>query len=117
MYNSIEIIVSLGRDLISSGEVDAMILHGVGRSGMLDEDSPEELRFFVEMEKEIIRGYQALEKEFGLPVIIGCHHTPWVSQVISDLNEEGIRVVDRLDEIAQLLSGMSDYWRYRGELG
>ena len=70
---------------------------------------PERLRLFLEINKEIIREYVKLEKEYGFPVFIGSIFAPCESQVIHDLNEEGIRVYDRLDEIAQILSSMYLY--------
>jgi acyl-CoA synthetase (NDP forming) len=105
-----ELLLALGRNILTSGEADAIILHGMGRPGMLDENAPQRLQLFLEINKEIIRGYAAMEKEFGLPVFIGSIFAPWESQVIHDLNKEGIRIYDRLDETAQILSLM---YRYR----
>lgn len=101
-----ELLFTLGRDILRSGEADAIILHGMARPGMLDENPPERLRLFLEINKEIIRGYAGMEKEFGRPVFIGSIFAPWESQVIYDINKEGIRIYDRLDEIAQILSLM-----------
>lgn len=100
---------ALGRNILTSGEADAIILHGMGRPGMLDENAPERLRLFLEINKEIIRGYAGMEEEFGRPVFIGSIFAPWESQVIYDLNKEGLRIYDRLDEIAQILSLMYQY--------
>ena len=102
-----ELLFALGRHILMSGEADAIILHGMARPGMLDEDAPERLRLFLKINKEIMRGYAAMEKEFGFPVFIGSIFAPWESQMVYDLNREGMRVYDRLDEIAQLLSLMS----------
>ncbi len=104
-----KLLLALGRNILTSGEPDAIILHGMGRPGMLDDDASERLRLFLEINKEIIRGYAAMEKELGLPVFIGSIYAPWESQVIHDLNKEGIRIYDRLDEIAQILSLMHQY--------
>ena len=101
-----ELLFTLGRDILRSGEADAIILHGMARPGMLDKNPPERLRLFLEINKEIIRGYAGMEKEFGRPVFIGSIFAPWESQVIYDINKEGIRIYDRLDEIAQILSLM-----------
>ncbi|OGP49495.1 MAG: hypothetical protein A2Y79_09325 [Deltaproteobacteria bacterium RBG_13_43_22] len=105
-----DILTALGREILASGEADALILHGLGRPGMLSKDGPEQFRFFLEINKEIIRGYVKMEKEFNLPVLIGSIYSPWESQAVSDLNEEGIRTYDRLDETAQILSRMFRYW-------
>ena len=107
------LLLNLGREILASGEVDSIILHGMGRPGMLGDDAPERLRIFLEINKEIIRGYTEMEKTFNLPVLIGSIYAPWESQVVFDLNEEGIRIYDRLDEIAQILSMMSRYWARR----
>jgi acyl-CoA synthetase (NDP forming) len=112
-YLATEFLLALGREVLASGEVDALVLHGVGRPGMLAEDTPEEWRIFLEVEKQQIRGFNILEKEIGLPVLIGSHYNPWESQVVSELNKEGIRIYNRLSEIAQLLYAMHRYWRDR----
>ncbi len=112
----VDTMLAIGREVLSSGEVDAVILHGLGRAGMLEEDSPSERRLSVEIEKHIISGFASLEKSTGIPVLIGSHHTLWESQVVWDLNKEGIRIHNRLDEIAHLLSSMYDYWMKRQDI-
>lgn len=113
LFFEVDTLVGLGREILSSGEVDALILHGMGRPGMLGEDVPTRLKLFLDINKKVIRGFNALEKDTGLPVLIGSIYTPWESQMVWDLNKEGIRIYNRLDEIAQLLSLMNDYWRKR----
>jgi hypothetical protein len=108
-----QLLIGLGREILASGEANALILHGMGRPGMLDEDAPERLRIFLEINKEIVRGYTKLEKDFGIPVLIGSIYAQGESQVTHDLNEEGIRIYDRLDEIAQILSRMHRYYSRR----
>jgi acyl-CoA synthetase (NDP forming) len=108
-----ELLIGLGREILTSGEANALILHGMGRPGMLDEDAPERLRLFLEINKEVMRGYVELEKNFGIPVLIGSIYAPGESQANHDLNEEGIRIYDRLDEIAQILSRMLRYYSRR----
>jgi acyl-CoA synthetase (NDP forming) len=107
------LLLSLGREILESGEVDALILHGVGRPGMHAEETPDEWKIFLEVENQQIRGFTALEKELGVPVFIGSHYNPWESQAVSDLNKEGIRIYNRLHEIAQLLYAMHKYWENR----
>ena len=108
-----EILLALAREILVSGEVDALILHGMGRPGMLEENAPERLRIFLEINKQIIRGYTAMEKEFNIPVLIGTIFSPWESQIVHDLNKEGIYIFDRLDETAQILSRLFRYWQGR----
>jgi acyl-CoA synthetase (NDP forming) len=112
MFFSTDVLLSIGREILSSGEVDALILHGVGRGGMHSDETPEEWKAFLDFEKQQIRGFTELEKASGLPVLIGSHYNPWQSQAVNDLNQEGIRIYNRLYEMAQLLAAMQTYWKY-----
>jgi len=108
--------IALGREILCSGEVDALILHGMSEPGMLGKEAPLRLTLFLDTNKRVIQGFNDLEKETGLPVLIGSIFTPWESQVVYDVNEQGIRIYNRLDETAQLLSLMYEYWK-RKQLG
>jgi acyl-CoA synthetase (NDP forming) len=105
-----DFLTALGREILISGEVDALILHGLGRPGRLSEDSPDSLRFFLEITKNIVREFMQMEKTFQTPVLIGSVYSPPESQAVFDLNQEGIRTYDRLDETAQILSRLARYW-------
>jgi hypothetical protein len=78
--------------------------------GMLGKEAPLRLTLFLDINKRVIQGFNDLEKETGLPVLIGSIFTPWESQVVYDVNEQGIRIYNRLDETAQLLSLLYRYW-------
>ncbi len=106
-----DIMLALGREVLTSGEVDALVLHGMGRPGMLEEDAPSRLKLFLEINKEVITGFCDLEKETGLPVLIATVFTPWESQVVYDLNAQGVRIYNRLDEIAQILGLLYSHWK------
>jgi acyl-CoA synthetase (NDP forming) len=110
---SVDNVINLGREILSSDEIDALIMHGMGTPGLHGQETPDGMRLFLELEKQIALGYHALEQETGCPVLIGSYYSHWESQAISDLNELGIRVYHRLDEIAQLLSLLYDNWRRR----
>jgi acyl-CoA synthetase (NDP forming) len=110
LFFETDTMVALGREILSSGEVDAMVLIGMARPGMLGADAPPRLKIFLEVNKEVIRRFHALEKEMHLPVLIGSCYSPWESQVIYDLNQEGIRAYPRLDDIAQILALAHEYW-------
>jgi acyl-CoA synthetase (NDP forming) len=112
-YLSTDLLLALAREILESGEINALILHGVGRPGMHAEDTPDEWKIFLEVEKQQIQGFTDLEKELGIPVFIGSHYNSWESQVISDLNKKGIRVYNRLNEIAQILYALHIYWKNR----
>jgi len=96
----------LGRLMLNSGEVDVLILHGMGRVGMLTAETSDEMKLFFDFEKMVIRAFSALEKETGKPVFIGTHFSIWESQVVCDLNKEGIRTYGQLEDIARILSRM-----------
>ena len=108
---SVEALLEMGRTLLASNEVDALILHGLGRPGFIREGTSPVRKIFLEAEKQIMRGYGGLQQEMGRPVILGCCLSSWESQAVSDLQREGIRFFHRLDEIAQVLFRMYEYWR------
>ena len=113
---SVERLIEMGRVVLASGEVDALILHGLGRAGFVRNGTPRGKEIFMELEKQAMRGYNGLQEEFRKPVVLGSHHSSWESQAISDLQSEGIRVHHRLDEIAQILFRMYEYWRKKQEI-
>lgn len=109
LFLSLETPRELAAAVLASGEVDALVVHGLGRPGMHDQDTLDEWKFFLDIEKTQIKGISALEKEYDRPVLIGSHCNPWQSQAVSDLTREGYRVYNRLGEIAQLLAAMQQY--------
>ena len=111
LFLSQETPISLAREILASGDVDALVVHGIGRPGMHDANTSPEMKIFIEIEKNQIKGICELEKEFELPVLIGSYYNPWQSQAVHDLNQDGIRVYNRLTEIAQLLSLLNEYQR------
>lgn len=113
MSTDVDTIASITREILHSNEIDALILHGIGRFGMVNEEFPPKMKFMVDVEKRIIRNFVALGRESGIPVIIGAHASPLESQVVSDLTSEGIRIYNRIDEIACILSSLNKYWKYR----
>ena len=106
-----ERLIEIGRVVVASGEVDALILHGLGQADFVRNDPPVERRNSLDYEKQVMRGYDGLQQEFRKPVILGSHPSSWESQTISDLQGEGLRVLNRVDEIAQILFRMHGYWR------
>jgi len=56
-----------------------------------------------------------INKEIGIPVLIGSHYTPWENQAIHDLKQQGVRIYNRLHEISWLAAAMYHYWRGRGD--
>jgi len=78
---------------------------------MLEKDAPTKVKLFLDTNKRVIQGFVDLERETGLPVLIGSIFTPWESQIVSDLNAQGIPIYNRLDETARLLFLMYEYWK------
>ena len=111
-FGETDFLLSLGREVIQSGEVDAMVLHGFGQAGM-ESQGTETPRLSREVEKNQILQFSGLEREMDLPVFIGNHHGIWESKTISELNEKGIRIYTRLHDIAWILSAMVKYWSKR----
>jgi acyl-CoA synthetase (NDP forming) len=105
--------LAIGREIMISGEVDALILHGMARPGILGKDAPYRLKMFLDINKQVVQGFVDLEQRLKLPVMVGTIYTPWESQVVHDLNKQGIRIYNSLDEIAQILSLMYAHWRKR----
>jgi acyl-CoA synthetase (NDP forming) len=117
LFLSVKALIALGREILYSGEVDALILHGIGRPGMHTEDTPAASQLVKEVEVQQIRGLHELERELGLPVIIGSHFTPMESQSLNDINKQGIRTYANLRETAQMLALMHADWRNRSVRG
>jgi acetate---CoA ligase (ADP-forming) subunit alpha len=114
LYRDVGLMVEIGREILSSGEADALILHGVGRPGRnAPGDRIEGEPSFVESQEGIIKAYAGLEKEAHLPVFIGTHYSPMESQAIFDVNRMGVRTYHRLGDLAQLLACLYEYWHRR----
>jgi acetyltransferase len=103
LFLDVKAMIEIGEMLLDSGEVDALVLHGLGRPGMLLPDTQDTDRIYMEIEKQVIMGYSALEGRYHLPVVIGNPFSIWESQVVANLNLSGIRTVSRIDDIAELL--------------
>ena len=115
-FTDTDFLLSLGREILHSGEVDSMILHGIGRAGMHSPETESE-QLFYEAEIKQVLGFVDMEREMGLPVLIGNHNSIWESRVVSELNKQGVRVYTRIHDIAWLLSAMVQYWQHKNELG
>ena len=108
---SLDGVIQMGRLILSSPGVHALILYGFGRPGLVSKDTSPGRKLFLEMEKQLMRSYHALQQEMDKPVILGCCSSKWESQAVFDLEQEGIRIHHRLDEIARILSRMYGYWK------
>ena len=117
LFLSLDVPLALGSEILSSGEVDALVVHGIGRPGMHTADTQDERKIFLDIEKQQMQGLNDLQKKTGLPVLIGSHYSQWESQAICDLTKQGIRVYNNLYEIAQLLALMVEYWRKKSSSG
>lgn len=109
LFLDVATLVKIGEMVVSSGEVDALVLHGLGGPGMLSADTKEGDRIYMEIEKQVIRGYNALQSAWHIPVLIGNPYSPWESQVVADLIAEGLRTIPRIDDVAHLLRIMFQY--------
>ena len=112
MSFQVDTLIGMGRAILESKEVDALILHGFGRPGPID-GHESSWKGLMEMEKGVLRGFHNLEKETDLPVMLGCCLTQWESQAVGDMNDEGIRAYHRLDDLAAILSRMYQHYASR----
>ena len=104
MFLEVQPLVNIGREVLASGEVDALVLHGLGQPGLIGDESSDGERIYLEIEKQVMRAYQKLEGEFKRPVMVGARFGPLESQAVHDLTHEGVRVYERIDEISQILA-------------
>jgi acyl-CoA synthetase (NDP forming) len=111
LFFEVDIMIEIGRRLLDSGEVDALILHGIGRPGRDEEGAVRRAKLFLDTNRRVLQGFHKLEEEKGLPVLLGSLHSQWESQVVHEINQEGIRIYNRLDEMAQILSLAFRFWR------
>jgi acyl-CoA synthetase (NDP forming) len=112
---SVESLVDMGRITLSSGEVDALIFHGLGSAVLGTQNGPMGEESVLQLEKDVLLGYSRLQAETGRPVVIGSALSQWESPVVHDLHQAGIRMYQRVDEIALILSLMHGYWQRREE--
>lgn len=109
----LQLLEGVARSIMGSGEVDALVLHGLGRPIMLDKVGPG-LKLYVDFERQIMDAFCALQTEFHMPLLIGNHFNQYQSQSVSDAAADGIRIYTRIDEIACILARMAEYWERRG---
>ncbi|MBW2102119.1 MAG: CoA-binding protein [Deltaproteobacteria bacterium] len=93
----------MARAVLSSGEVDALVLHGFGRLAFIAQD-PESTQIIVEMEKEVMRSCARLQEKYGLPVLIASAVLPSHGPAVREVLEEGVTVYHQLEEIADILA-------------
>jgi hypothetical protein len=108
---SLDRVIQMGRLILSSPDIHALILYGLGRPGLVNQDTSPGRKLFLEMEKQLMRSYYGLQQEMDKPVFLGCCSSKWGSQAVFDLEQEGFRIHHRLDEIAKILSRMHRYWK------
>jgi len=108
-----ETLMKMARLILLSGEVDAVVLLGFGRPGMFEAGSDAFDKKFSHNEKRVMQGFNDLENELGYPVMVGSCLSLWESQAVHELNNEGVRILSRLDEIACILSRMHEYWSFQ----
>lgn len=103
--------VAVGKEVLLSGEVDGLVLHGVGRAGRTGQSPAIERESLLSVQKKIILGFAALEKEASIPVLVGTRYSPLESQAIYEVNSLGVRTYNRVEDIAHLLSCLHYYWQ------
>ncbi len=110
-----DLLLKFAGAIFTSDEVDALILHGLGRPLML-RDGWQNMKLYMDFEKEIITDFHKLQDEYQKPMMIANHFNIYESQAVADTNEMGIRTYNRLEDMAQILSRMYLYWKRRNGL-
>ena len=108
-YGNAELLASIGRAILSSGEVDGLILHGIGRPVIPGSDCARSDSGDTEVEKAMICSFHEIEKDYDIPVTIACHYSRYESPAVNEAEQLGIRIYHRLDDVAEVLSGMHLY--------
>jgi len=109
-FPPLELVLTMGKELLLSGEIDALVLHGIGRPGMNEGRDEPGNDFFLEFETDLMQGFVELERETSRPVLIGNHYSPWESRAVREMNKRGIMIYNRIDDIAAILALMHKYW-------
>jgi acyl-CoA synthetase (NDP forming) len=107
-----ETVLAFGREILSSGEVDALIFHGIGGPTLLNDSDPQKLLPILEFEKRMMTAFHGLEHETQKPVLLATHYSQWESQAVSDLNKEGIRIYNDVQDIVRILSLMHQHGNF-----
>lgn len=105
-----EMVLSVGREVLTSGEIDGLVLHGIGRPGKVVDLVESGRDPFLDFEIRFMHAFVELEKEISRPVLIGNHHSPWESQAVHEMNKRGTIIYNRVDDIAAILARMHKYW-------
>jgi acetyltransferase len=95
--------LSIMEALLSSTEIDALIYHGYGLSGMESDSLPKWVRERQKDEEELLRKGVEGMRAYGKPLLIGCHMSHLESATVRNLVQDGIPVFSRLEDIADCL--------------
>ncbi|MFH1489652.1 MAG: CoA-binding protein [Pseudomonadota bacterium] len=92
--------------LLSSPELDAVIIHGYGQIGLTSESLPDWVTKWQEEEEEVLRKAVRLMGTYAKPLLIGSHITHFESATIRNLVMGGIPVYNRLEDIIDILGAL-----------
>jgi acyl-CoA synthetase (NDP forming) len=105
--------VKLLRELITSGEFDAVLLHGLCMAGFLTEKSPPGHELLIKFNKDMVKASLKMGAESGVPVLPLSYIAGQESQIYKELSEEGITIYNRTDDVAAILAALRRHHRRR----
>ncbi len=107
--------LSIIESLLSSSEIDALIVHGYGMKGM----GPNSRPWFAERqqeEEEILRRSLEMMRVYNKPLLIGSHVSHFESATVQNLVQDEIPVFSRLQDMADCLWSLLLYYKRRSLL-
>ncbi len=105
--------ISILEHLLSSDEIDGVVLHGYGTIGLDPQRTPEWITAHQGEEEEVLRRAIALMNQYQKPLLFGSHASQFESQTIRSLVRDDALFFSRLEDIVETLSMMRRYSTYR----
>ncbi len=105
--------VSIVEALLSSDELDAVVIHGYGTIGSDPETTPEWIIAYQRHEEEVVRKGIALMNLYNKPLLLCANASQFESATLRNLFRDEIQVFSRLEDVAEVLSAMRLYQGYR----
>jgi len=104
---------SIVEALLSSDELDAVIIHGYGTIGTDSETTPDWITAYQRDEEKFVKKGIALMTHYEKPLMFCANASQFESTTLRNLFLDEIQVFSRLEDIVEALSVMRLYQNYR----